>query len=163
MITIKTSKGNIQLELDMTNTPKTSENFLNYVRDGFYNETIFHRVIDNFMIQGGGFTETMEQKFAPNTVVNEAKNAKSNLRGTIAMARTPDPHSASAQFFINVRDNLFLNYTNDTAQGFGYCVFGEVVDGMDVVDAILKVKTGSKNGHGDVPLEAVVIHEVIEG
>jgi peptidyl-prolyl cis-trans isomerase B (cyclophilin B) len=162
MIIIKTSKGNIHLELDTENTPKTTENFLNYVRKDFYKETIFHRVIDNFMIQGGGFGVNMDQKNADSTVINEAKTAKPNNRGTIAMARTMDPHSASAQFFINLSDNMFLNYTGDNAQGFGYCVFGEVVEGMEVVDAIAKVKTATHMGHGDVPVETVVIHEIYE-
>lgn len=162
MIIIKTSKGNIHLELDTQNTPKTAENFLNYVRKDFYKETIFHRVIEKFMIQGGGFGVDIDQKATDAPVVNEAKNAKPNKRGTIAMARTMDPHSASSQFFINHADNAFLNYTGDNPQGFGYCVFGEVVEGMDVVDAIAKVKTATRMGHGDVPVEAVVIHEIYE-
>ncbi|MDP3269037.1 MAG: peptidylprolyl isomerase, partial [Legionella sp.] len=140
----------------------TTENFLNYVRSGFYNDTIFHRVIDGFMIQGGGLNANMEQKPTEEPVKNEAKNGKQNKRGTIAMARTMDPHSATAQFFINVADNGFLNYTGDNTQGFGYCVFGEVVEGMDVVDAIAKVKTGQRMGHGDVPVEEVSIVEIKE-
>lgn len=162
MIIIKTSKGDIHLELDNENTPATTENFLNYVRQGFYNNTIFHRVIDGFMIQGGGFTAAMEQKKTESTVKNEAKTAKLNKRGSIAMARTMDPHSATAQFFINVVDNAFLNFTSENSQGYGYCTFGEVIEGMDVVDAISKVKTGQRLGHGDVPLEDVIIYEVIE-
>lgn len=162
MILISTSKGDIRVQLDSENTPKTAENFLNYARAGFYDNTIFHRVIDGFMIQGGGLTATMEQKKTNESIENEAKLGKSNKRGTIAMARTMDPHSATAQFFINVADNNFLNYTSDSVQGFGYCVFGEVVDGMDVVDAIVKVKTGQRLGHGDVPVEDVVIHEIKE-
>lgn len=162
MLVINTSKGSIHLELDSENTPKTTENFLNYVRSGFYNDTIFHRVINGFMIQGGGLTADMEQKSTQAPVQNEAKNAKPNKRGTIAMARTMDPHSATAQFFINLADNAFLNYTGDHPQGFGYCVFGEVVEGMDVVDAIAKVKTGQKMGHGDVPDEEVSIIEIKE-
>src|SRR3990167_2975950 len=157
MILIQTSRGDIRLALDTANTPKTAENFLNYVQQGFYQDTLFHRVIDGFMIQGGGFTADMQQKSTGTPVKNEAKNAKPNKRGTIAMARTMDPHSATAQFFINVADNAFLNYSGDHAQGFGYCVFGEVVEGMDVVDAIAKVKTGNRQGHGDVPVEDVVI------
>lgn len=162
MIVISTSKGEIHLQLDTENTPKTAENFLNYIRSGFYDDTIFHRVIDGFMIQGGGLKADMEQKTTNEPVVNEAKTAKANTRGTIAMARTMDPHSATAQFFINVADNGFLNYSGDHAQGFGYCVFGEVVDGMDVVDAIAKVKTGQRMGHGDVPVEEVSILSIKE-
>lgn len=162
MLLISTSKGDIHLQLDTENTPVTAENFLNYVRNGFYNDTIFHRVIDGFMIQGGGLTADMEQKSTEESIKNEAKNAKANKRGTIAMARTMDPHSATAQFFINVADNGFLNYSGDNAQGFGYCVFGEVVEGMDVVDAIAKVKTGQRMGHGDVPVEEVSIIEIKE-
>ncbi len=162
MILISTSKGDIRIQLDSEHTPKTAENFLNYVHSGFYNNTIFHRVIDGFMIQGGGLTADMEQKKTNDPIENEAKQGKTNKRGTIAMARTMDPHSATAQFFINVADNNFLNYTADSVQGFGYCVFGEVVEGMDIVDAIVKVKTGQRLGHGDVPLEDVIIHEVKE-
>lgn len=162
MVIISTSKGDIHLALDTENTPKTAENFLNYVRSGFYKDTIFHRVIDGFMIQGGGLTADMEQKAPEAPVKNEAKTGKPNKRGTVAMARTSDPHSATAQFFINVADNAFLNYTGDNAQGYGYCVFGEVVEGMDVVDAIGKVKTGQRMGHGDVPVEEVTILEVKE-
>ncbi|HEO1387699.1 TPA: peptidylprolyl isomerase, partial [Legionella pneumophila] len=149
-------------KLDTENTPLTAENFLNYVRKGFYNDTIFHRVIDGFMIQGGGLNTNMEQKTTASPIQNEAKGAKPNKRGTIAMARTMDPHSATAQFFINVADNGFLNYSGDHPQGYGYCVFGEVVEGMDVVDAIAKVKTGQRNGHADVPVEEISIIEVRE-
>lgn len=162
MVIIKTSLGDISLQLDTENTPKTAENFLNYIRKSFYNDTIFHRVIKGFMVQGGGLTEDMQTKSAPETVKNEAKQAKPNKRGTIAMARTSDPHSASAQFFINLVDNNFLNFTAENSQGYGYCVFGEVVDGMDVVDAIAKVPTGQKAGHSDVPLEAVMIYSISE-
>ncbi|KTD59951.1 peptidylprolyl isomerase [Legionella shakespearei] len=162
MVVISTSKGDIHLQLDTENTPATAENFLNYIRNGFYNDTIFHRVIDGFMIQGGGLTADMEQKATKEPVRNEAKNAKPNKRGTIAMARTMDPHSATAQFFINVADNGFLNYSGDHPQGFGYCVFGEVTEGMDVVDAIAKVKTAQRMGHGDVPVEEVSILEIKE-
>lgn len=159
---MSTSKGDIRIELDTENTPLTAANFLEYVRKGFYDDTIFHRVIDNFMIQGGGFTPDMEQKPTESAIKNEAKNAKPNKTGTIAMAITMDPHSATAQFFINVADNAFLNYSGDHAQGFGYCVFGEVVEGMDVVNAIAKVKTGQRLGHGDVPVEEVSIIKVYE-
>lgn len=162
MVLIRTSKGDIQIQLDTENTPKTAENFLNYVRSGFYNDTIFHRVIDGFMIQGGGLTSDMESKTTQAAIKNEAKNAKKNQRGTLAMARTSDPHSATSQFFINVVDNSFLNYSGDHPQGFGYCVFGEVVEGMDVVDAIVKVKTSQQKGHGDVPVEEVSIVEIKE-
>lgn len=162
MVLICTSMGDIQIKLDTENTPLTAENFLNYVRKGFYNDTIFHRVIDGFMIQGGGLNANMEQKPTDPPIENEAKIAKPNKRGTIAMARTMDPHSATAQFFINVADNGFLNYSGDHPQGYGYCVFGEVVEGMDVVDAIVKVKTGQRNSHADVPLEEVSITEVKE-
>ncbi|HAU0298009.1 TPA: peptidyl-prolyl cis-trans isomerase, partial [Legionella pneumophila] len=157
-----TSMGDIHIKLDTENTPLTAENFLNYVRKGFYNDTIFHRVIDGFMIQGGGLNTNMEQKTTASPIQNEAKGAKPNKRGTIAMARTMDPHSATAQFFINVADNGFLNYSGDHPQGYGYCVFGEVVEGMDVVDAIAKVKTGQRNGHADVPVEEISIIEVRE-
>lgn len=163
MVVISTSKGDIRLQLDTENTPGTAANFLNYVRNGFYNDTIFHRVIDGFMIQGGGLTSNMEQKSTEEPIKNEAKNAKPNKRGTIAMARTMDPDSATAQFFINVADNGFLNYSGDNMQGFGYCVFGEVVEGMDIVDAIAKVKTGQRMGHGDVPVEEITITEIKEG
>lgn len=162
MVVISTSKGDIHLDLHTENTPGTTENFLNYVRSGFYNDTIFHRVIDGFMIQGGGLTADMSQKSPEESIQNEAKSAKPNKRGTIAMARTMDPHSATAQFFINVADNAFLNYSGDHAQGYGYCVFGEVTEGMDVVDAIAKVKTGQKMGHGDVPTEEITILEIKE-
>lgn len=162
MVVISTSKGDIRLQLDTENTPVTAENFLSYVRSGFYDTTIFHRVISGFMIQGGGLDSNMEQKQTQSPIKNEAKNGKPNKRGTIAMARTMDPHSATAQFFINVADNAFLNYTADSMQGFGYCVFGEVVEGMDVVDAIAKVKTGQSMGHADVPVEEVSILSVKE-
>lgn len=162
MIIISTSKGDIHVQLDTENTPNTSANFLNYARNGFYNDTIFHRVIDGFMIQGGGLTANMDQKSPEEPIKNEAKTAKPNKRGTIAMARTMDPHSATCQFFINVADNTFLNFTGEHPQGYGYCVFGEVVDGMDVVDAIAKVKTGQKMGHGDVPVEEITILDVKE-
>lgn len=162
MVVISTSKGDIHIQLDTENTPGTAENFLNYVRNGFYDNTIFHRVIAGFMIQGGGLDAQMEQKPTNDPIKNEAKSGKQNKRGTIAMARTMDPHSASAQFFINVADNGFLNYSGDHAQGFGYCVFGEVVEGMDVVDAIAKVKTGQSKGHADVPVEEVSILSIKE-
>lgn len=162
MILINTSKGNIRLELDEKNTPNTAANFLKYVRSGFYNDTIFHRVIDGFMIQGGGLSAKMENKPTEAPIKNEAKSAQKNARGTIAMARTTDPHSATAQFFINLSDNAFLNFTGEQTQSYGYCVFGHVVEGMDVVDLIAKAKTGQRNGHGDVPMEDIVIHSITE-
>ena len=161
MVIMKTNYGDIHIELDTENTPKTAENFLQYVRDGHFNNTIFHRVINNFMIQGGGFAPGMDQKSTREPIENEADKGKGNKRGTIAMARTSDPHSASAQFFINVNDNDFLNHSGKTMDGWGYCVFGEVTDGMDVVDKIKVVETTSKSGHQDVPVEDVVINEVI--
>lgn len=160
MILMKTTKGDIKLELDAEKAPNTVSNFIKYAESGHYNGTIFHRVIPNFMIQGGGFTPEMAQKNAPHTVDNEAGNGLKNDVGTIAMARTPDPHSAGAQFFINTKDNDFLNFTAPTPQGWGYCVFGKVVEGMDVVKKIDGVDTSSKNGHGDVPVEPIVINEV---
>ena len=162
MVLIKTSMGDIRLKLDTENTPKTAENFLSYVRNDFYKDTLFHRVIDGFMIQGGGLTADMNTKLTDAPIENEAKQAKKNARGSIAMARTSDPHSATAQFFINVADNAFLNFTGESPQTFGYCVFGEVVEGMDIVDAIAKVKTGNKAGHADVPVEDIVIESVTE-
>ena len=155
MITLKTSKGDIVLELDTENAPITSENFIQYVKDGFYDGTIFHRVINNFMIQGGGFEVGMSQKATRATIENEAKNGLSNTVGSIAMARTMDPHSASAQFFINVADNKFLDYPGQ--DGWGYCVFGKVTEGMDVVNAIKEVDTTTNMGHQDVPVEDIVI------
>lgn len=162
MILIKTSKGDIRVQLDEVNTPHTAANFLQYARNGFYNDTIFHRVIKGFMIQGGGLNTAMETKTTHAPIKNEAKAGGPNKRGSIAMARTSDPHSATAQFFINLADNAFLNYTGEHAQTYGYCVFGEVVEGMDVVDLIAKVQTGQRSGHGDVPMEDVMIHSVTE-
>lgn len=157
MIIISTTKGDIHLELDHENTPETAENFLNYVRNGFYDNTVFHRVINGFMIQGGGMTADMNQKTTHDQIKNEAKLGNHNKRGTIAMARTSDPHSASSQFFINLVDNNFLDFKSETTQGYGYCAFGSVVEGMDIVDAIAKVKTGNNMGHSDVPVEEVTI------
>lgn len=162
MIIINTSKGDIHLQLDDENTPHTAENFRKYINSGFYKGTIFHRVIPGFMIQGGGMTADMSQKATEPPLKNEARSAKPNKRGSIAMARTSDPHSATAQFFINVADNTFLNFTGENASGYGYCVFGEVVEGMDVVDAIVKLKTGNRSGHADVPVDDVVIHDIRE-
>jgi peptidyl-prolyl cis-trans isomerase B (cyclophilin B) len=157
MVKLHTNHGTITLELDAEKAPKTVENFLQYVRDGFFDGTIFHRVIDGFMIQGGGFEPGMTQKPTRDAIENEAANGLKNEAYTVAMARTPNPNSATAQFFINVANNSFLNFTSPTPQGYGYAVFGKVVEGMDVVDKIRKVKTGSRSGHQDVPLEDVVI------
>ena len=164
MIKLTTNKGDITLELFSDKAPKTCENFEQYVKDGFYDGTIFHRVINNFMIQGGGFEPGMVPKETRDPIDNEADNGVSNENGTIAMARTNDPHSASAQFFINVKDNTFLDHTSPTPNGWGYCVFGKVVDGMDVVNEIKTVATGFSGGHQDVPEEDVVIlkAEVVE-
>jgi len=160
MIIMHTNYGDITLELDSERAPVTTANFIAYARDGYYNGTIFHRVINDFMIQGGGFEVGMSQKPTGKPIENEADNGLKNDAGTIAMARTMDPHSATAQFFINVRDNDFLNHTSPTSQGWGYAVFGRVVDGMDVVDKIKAVPTGSAGGHQDVPVEDVVIESV---
>lgn len=156
-----TSKGDILIELDAKAAPKTVENFLAYVKDGFYEGTIFHRVIAGFMIQGGGFDAEMKQKATRPPIPNEADNGLSNRTGTIAMARTPDPHSASAQFFINVKDNAFLDHRGKTAQGWGYCVFGKVVEGLNVVRTIENVPTTSRAGMQDVPQEPVVIERAM--
>jgi peptidyl-prolyl cis-trans isomerase B (cyclophilin B) len=160
MITLHTNVGDITIELDFKNTPKTAENFLTYAKNGFYDGTIFHRVIGNFMIQGGGFDTKMSQKKTERPIENEAKTGGKNSIGTIAMARTSDPHSATAQFFINVANNEFLNFKNESVNGWGYCVFGTVTAGMDVVDKIKKVKTTTKMGHQDVPTEDIVIEKV---
>jgi peptidyl-prolyl cis-trans isomerase B (cyclophilin B) len=160
-VLLKTNKGDITLSLDSAKAPKSVANFLQYVKSGHYDGTIFHRVIDNFMIQGGGMEPGMKQKPTGDEIENEANNGLKNERGTIAMARTSDPHSATAQFFINVNDNDFLNHTAPSAQGWGYAVFGKVSDGMDVVDAIRKVKTGNSGFHQDVPTEDVVIEKAI--
>ena len=159
-ISISTSVGEITLELDAAKAPVTTDNFLAYAASGHYDNTIFHRVIPDFMIQGGGFTEDMTQKPTNPAIINEADNGLKNDRGTVAMARTADPHSASSQFFINLKDNSFLNHTAKTGQGWGYAVFGKVVEGMDVVDASAKVATGKSGFHSDVPLEPVVIDRV---
>ena len=156
-VRLTTSKGQITLELNQDKAPKTSENFLTYVRDGFYAGTLFHRVIDGFMIQGGGFQPGMVQKPTRETIQNEADNGLSNETGTIAMARTQDPHSASAQFFVNTNDNDFLDFKSATQQGWGYCVFGKVIDGMEVVTEIEECATGAKSGHKDVPVDDIVI------
>ena len=160
MITLHTSHGDITIELDFEKAPKTAENFQKYAQDGFYDGTIFHRVINNFMIQGGGFTEDMQQKETRAPIENEADNGLVNDAGSLAMARTSDPHSASAQFFINVKDNDFLNHKSKDMQGWGYCVFGRVTEGMEVVNKIKEVDTGNRAGHQDVPVTPIVIQSV---
>ena len=159
MVKLHTTLGTIVLELDAAKAPETVKNFLAYVEAGHYDNTIFHRVIDGFMIQCGGFEPGMNQKPVNAPIQNEAANGLKNDRYTVAMARTGDPHSATAQFFINVKDNAFLNHTAPSGQGWGYCVFGKVVEGMDVVDKIKGVETGSKGFHQDVPVEDVVIQK----
>lgn len=166
MITLHTNLGDIQLELDFEKAPLTAKNFEDYCKEGFYNGTIFHRVIEGFMIQGGGMESGLVEKPTKAAIKNEANNRVSNQRGTIAMARTMDPHSASAQFFINVADNTFLDYRSkelhgrEVVQEWGYAVFGKVVAGMDIVDQIQKVKTGNKGFHQDVPKEDIIIQSV---
>ena len=158
-VLLKTNQGDITLTLDTAKAPKSVANFLQYVKSGHYDGTIFHRVINNFMIQGGGMTAGLKQKPTGAEIENEANNGLKNELGTVAMARTSDPHSATAQFFINVNDNEFLNHTAQNAQGWGYAVFGKVTEGMDVVDTIRKVKTGNSGFHQDVPAEDVVIEK----
>lgn len=160
MILMKTNHGDITLELDAEKAPKTVENFKKYVEDNFFDGTVFHRVINGFMIQGGGFDQNMDQKPTMEPVTNEANNGLKNLTGTVAMARTNDPHSATSQFFINLSDNAFLDHSGENSQGWGYAVFGKVVDGMDVVNKIKSVKTGSSGGHQDVPEETVIIESI---
>ena len=157
---MQTNKGTIVLELDAEKAPETVANFLEYARAGFYDGTIFHRVIPGFMIQGGGFEPGMQQKSTRAPVKNEADNGLTNDLGTIAMARTPDPHSATAQFFINAKDNNFLNFTSANAQGWGYCVFGKVIEGIDVIKDIENVATTMRAGHQDVPQDDVIIESV---
>jgi peptidyl-prolyl cis-trans isomerase B (cyclophilin B) len=156
---LQTSMGDIVIELDTGKAPATAENFLQYVRDGFYDNTIFHRVINGFMVQGGGFEPGMKQKSTRAQIENEAANGLKNDAYTVAMARTSDPHSATAQFFFNVANNNFLNFRSASADGYGYCVFGKVVEGRDVVDKIKAVATGNRGFHQDVPAEDVVIEK----
>jgi len=156
-VKLETSLGNITIELNQDKAPKTVKNFLNYVNSSFYDGTVFHRVIKGFMIQGGGFDEKMIQKSPNASIKNEANNGLSNVRGSIAMARTNDPHSATAQFFINTVDNSFLDFTSEQGSGWGYAVFGQVIEGMDTVDTIRAVATSNKGGHGDVPNDNVII------
>ncbi len=159
MVTLHTNFGPVTLTLFKDKAPATVENFLTYVKEGFYDNTIFHRVIDGFMIQGGGFAPGMDEKATRDPIKNEANNGVANTKGTIAMARTNDPHSATAQFFINVSDNSFLNFQSESMQGWGYCVFGEVTAGMDVIEKIKQVETGSYGFHQDVPKEEVIIEK----
>ncbi len=156
-VTLKTSQGSIVIELDEKATPKTTENFLRYVNDKFYDGTIFHRVIKGFMVQGGGLESGMQQKNGHPPIQNEAKSGLKNEYGTIAMARTSDPHSASSQFFINVANNTFLNFQSETTSGYGYCAFGKVIEGMDIVVKISETQTTNRAGHGDVPVEDIVL------
>ena len=160
-VQLQTTQGVITIELDAEKAPKTVENFLSYVRKGHYDNTVFHRVIKNFMVQGGGMTADMKQKETQAPIENEAKNGLKNDKYTVAMARTGDPHSATAQFFINTVDNAFLNHSSPTPQGWGYAVFGKVVKGQDVVDAIKAVRTTRKGYHDDVPFDAVVIDKAV--
>jgi len=157
VVLVKTNFGDMKIELYPEKAPITVQNFLDYVSDGHFNQTVFHRVIDGFMIQGGGFTKDFDQKPTKKSIKNEADNGLKNLRGSIAMARTSDVNSATAQFFINVVDNDFLNFKSKSPHEYGYCVFGQVIDGMDIVDKIRKVKTGSKGPHRDVPTETIEI------
>ena len=162
MVKLHTNFGSITLDLDAEHAPETVANFLDYVKSGFYDNTVFHRVIDGFMIQGGGFEPGLKQKTTKSAIKNEADNGLQNKAYTIAMARTSSPHPATAQFFINVADNTFLNHTGQTAQGWGYAVFGRVVEGQDVVDRIRKVRTGTRGMHQDVPLDDVIIERAEE-
>ncbi len=161
MITLQTNYGPITIELDFENTPATAKNFIDYAKEGFYDGTIFHRVINGFMIQGGGFDQDMKQKPVKKSINNQANQSALNKRGTIAMARTSDPHSATSQFFINVVDNDFLNFKSETPNGWGYCVFGNVIEGMDIIDKIKKAATTSRAGHENVPVEPIIIEKVL--
>lgn len=157
MITLHTNFGDVKIQLNEEKAPETSANFLEYCRDGFYDNTLFHRVIDGFMVQGGGMESGLREKASRAPIKNEANNGLSNKVGTLAMARTMEPHSASSQFFINVNNNTFLDFRAETPDGWGYCVFGEVVEGMDIVNKIKTVSTGTMGMHQDVPLEEVFI------
>ena len=159
-VEMKTNRGLIQIELYQDKAPKTVANFLQYAKEGYYTGTLFHRVIDNFMVQGGGFDKDMREKRTRGPIENEATNQLKNEFGTLAMARTSAPHSASAQFFINLKHNEFLNFREPTTQGFGYAVFGRVVQGMDIVAAIAKVRTGRAGTHSDVPIEPIIIEAI---
>jgi len=160
MIKVHTNYGDIAISLDTENTPKTANNFIDYVKNGFYDGTIFHRVIKGFMIQGGGFKQGMIQQSTQPPIENESPHAQPNKIGTIAMARTSDPHSASAQFFINVADNHFLDFKSKTPDGWGYCVFGQVTEGLEIVTKISQVQTAPRSGHADVPVDDVIIQSI---
>lgn len=159
-IKIETTMGDITLELDAKNAPISTENFLSYAKEGFYDGTIFHRIIPNFMVQGGGMKPDMSEKETKATIKNEANNGLLNDRGTVAMARTNEPHSASSQFFVNVKDNAFLNFKSEDMQGWGYAVFGKVTDGMDIVDKIVAMERGNMGYHQDVPTESIIMNKV---
>ena len=159
MIKLQTNMGDITIELNPEKAPISSANFLEYVQSGFYDGTIFHRIINSFMVQGGGFTPDMKQKATNAQIQNEADNGLKNVRGSLAMARTSDPHSATGQFFINTVDNAFLDHRSKTSDGWGYCVFGQIVEGLDVLDRIRAVKTGNRAGHQDVPVTDVIIEK----
>jgi peptidyl-prolyl cis-trans isomerase B (cyclophilin B) len=161
MIIFKTTLGDIKIELDFDKAPNTAKNFQQYVEEGHYNGTVFHRVIKGFMAQGGGFAPGLDEKKTRASIENEANNGLGNTRGTLAMARTQEPHSASAQFFINLSDNDFLDFKSESVQGWGYCVFGEVVEGMDVIDKMALVETGNRHGHGDVPKDDILIESAL--
>jgi peptidyl-prolyl cis-trans isomerase B (cyclophilin B) len=161
MIIFKTTLGDVKINLDFDNAPITAKNFQQYAEDGFYNGTIFHRVIKGFMVQGGGFAAGLEEKESRATIENEANNGLSNKRGTLAMARTSEPHSASAQFFFNLVDNNFLDFKSESVQGWGYCVFAEVVEGMDIIDKMALVETGRLGHHDDVPNYEIIIESTI--
>ena len=161
MIIFKTTLGDVKINLDFDNAPITAKNFQQYAEDGFYNGTVFHRVIKGFMVQGGGFSSGLEEKESRATIENEASNGLSNKRGTLAMARTQDPHSASAQFFFNLVDNNFLDFKDESVQGWGYCVFAEVVEGMDIVDKMTLVDTGRSGHHDYVPKEEIIIESTV--
>ncbi len=161
MIIFKTTLGDIKIELNFDKAPNTAKNFQQYVEEGHYNGTIFHRVIKGFMAQGGGFAPGLDEKQTRASIENEANNGLGNKRGTLAMARTQEPHSASAQFFINLSDNDFLDFKSESVQGWGYCVFGEVVEGMDVIDKMALVETGNMFGHGDVPKDDILIESAL--
>lgn len=160
-VRLSTSYGDILLELNLEKAPETVRNFVDYVESGFYDGTIFHRVIEDFMIQGGGLDQNMKKKPTRSPIKNEANNGLSNVLGSIAMARTSDPHSASAQFFINTTDNAFLDHRNTTDDGWGYCVFGQIIEGMDVVEKIEEVATGMRQGYQDVPQEVILINKAM--
>lgn len=160
-VLFKTNMGDFTVQLDDDLVPNTCQNFLDYVNDGFYDNTIFHRVIKHFVVQGGGFDPHMQQQVTRDAVMNEAHLGRSNARGTLAMARTSDPHSATSQFFINLRDNGALDFRHQDSQGWGYCVFGQVMSGMEVIDKIARLETGDEQGHSDVPLEPVIISQAI--